>query len=180
MCWARVSARTAEGIAEAVTDPAERVRRVYEGVFRHADLLDDAGELPGFTQGCTRLDFFLVAMLRTAGVPARIVPGIRVAASAGPDTVAHDVTDALSCRLEYDDPSYGWVLSDPLGASADPICPDGGWIGLNRSDTVTLRPEAKRRPPGLFGMPYAESRGRPLDLSDPETARHTLTARRRE
>lgn len=106
-----------------------------------------------------------VALAHAAGVPARIIYGLRVAESqygyASLGVAAGDVTRAQHCRAEVWLEDYGWtpvdvsdvcwvMKSEPPATAPDPNAKvtsarltlfgawEGNWLAYNMADTVTL------------------------------------------
>ncbi|HXM58392.1 MAG TPA: helix-turn-helix domain-containing protein [Candidatus Dormibacteraeota bacterium] len=154
--------RRAAAGASRVRDPLERAAR----------LRAPAGVLP--PDELEAVERF-VATCRLAGVPARLVAGLR--AGAGGVVASHPWAELFAA-------DRGWVPADPLCA------PDGGpaelcalgpdHVGRSRGQHVLLQPAQRGPRLRVFNGPYAEVDGRPhpvqtatrmrLEASEPAAA----------
>jgi transglutaminase-like putative cysteine protease len=154
---------------------------------------------------CADINALFVGLLRSVGVPARDVYGIRVADSRlGYKSLGKsgDVTKAQHCRAEFWLAGHGWVPVDPADVRKVVLEENGGlplndvkvesarkrlfgswemnWLAYNYAHDVKL-PGAARGPVGFFMYPHAEiaEQGRVsrVDSLDPENFRYTSTAR---
>ena len=154
---------------------------------------------------CGDLNALFVGLMRSVGVPARDVYGIRVADSRlGYKSLgkAGDITKAQHCRAEFWLAGYGWVPVDPADVRKVVLEENGGlplsdakveaarrrlfgswemnWLAYNYAHDVRL-PGAARGPVGFFMYPNAEvaERGKVsrIDSLDPENFRYTITSR---
>lgn len=140
---AAVLRRAAARVAADVRDPLERAARLRPG----------RGPCEGEAEAVERF----VALCRLAGVPARLVAGLRV--GAGGEAVSSHLWAELFAA------DRGWVAADPLCA------PDGGaaelcGLGLDhvsrsRGQHLLLQPAQRGARLRVFDGPYAEVDGRP-------------------
>jgi len=134
----------AQRITGSNADDVGKARAIYEWAIDQPETLRG----PAF-----------VRLSRAAGVPARIVSGLRLSSG--------DVTTAQYERAEFHSRVHGWVPVDP-GAASDAYTRrqmfgmwKGDWIALNESSLM---------------RPRAEASGRPLKPGDP-AFHYTITAR---
>jgi CRP/FNR family transcriptional regulator, cyclic AMP receptor protein len=135
--------RAAAGVVADVRDPLERAARLRPTPVRPDE---EAEAVERF-----------VALCRLAGVPARLVAGLRVGAAG----------EAVSSHLwvELFAADRGWVAVDPLCAPAGgaaELC----WLGLDhvsrtRGQHLLLQPAQRGPRLGVLDGPYAEVDGRP-------------------
>lgn len=188
----------AEAITQGLDTPADKLRALYDWVLAHAQRRFDVawcglgdvpamlatGEFSGeFCGKCVDINSLLVALCRAAGLPARTVLGIRVAASGIAPALGAtgDVTQALHTRAEVYLGGLGWVPADPADVLklADEGVPEalrreasafllGGaeanWVAYNHARDFPLVPPATGGPLNLFTAPYAETAGMPLRI----------------
>ncbi|MBT9590479.1 MAG: transglutaminase family protein [Thiobacillus sp.] len=184
----------AESITQGLTTPADKLRALYDWVLAHAQRRFDVawcglGDVPAmlaageFCGKCVDINSLLVALCRAAGLPARTVLGIRVAASGIAPALgaSGDVTQALHTRAEVYLGGVGWVPADPADALklADEGVPDalqrevnayllGGaeanWVAYNHARDFQLAPPAAAGPLNFFTAPHAETTGTPLRI----------------
>ncbi|MGH7045667.1 MAG: transglutaminase-like domain-containing protein [Stellaceae bacterium] len=199
---------TADKIVAGKTAPHERAKAIYDWIvdntFRDAatrgcGLGNIAAMLrSGYLGGkCADISSLMVGLCRAAGIPAREVYGIRVAASRQFACLGHtgDETKAQHCRAEvYLDPQ-GWVPVDPadvrkvvleakLPLDAPPVMAlrqrlfgywEMNWIGFSSARDFT--------PPGaphaldFLMYPYAVTADGEPDWLEPGSFRYRITAR---
>jgi len=205
--------RTAREITKGARTDLEKARAIYEWVVEHTvrdpktkgcgvgdvRFMLEHGALSG---KCADLNALFVALTRAAGIPARDVYGIRVAASAlGYGSLGKpvgDVTKAQHCRAEFYLASHGWVPADPADvrkvsleegggkAPTDPMVVSArqrlfgswemNWLAYNFGHDLAL-PGATRGKLGFLMYPQAETAEARLDCLDPDNFRYTITSR---
>lgn len=198
--------------AEAATD-VEKVRAIYDWIIANCHR---EPSVPGCGPGdivavltetssgkCADLNGLFVGLARAAGVPARDLYGIRVAASefgykqlgGNPEKL----TGAQHCRAEVWLEQYGWVAMDPADVLKvmrqerddwirdvnDPlIAPvdaglfgnwEGNWIGFNTANDVTL-PGAGRTPIPFLMYPQGVNEAGTFDELDAGSFAYGITA----
>ncbi|MDP2267400.1 MAG: transglutaminase family protein [Thiobacillus sp.] len=184
----------AESITAGLATPADKLRALYDWVLAHAQRRFDVawcglGDVPAmlaageFCGKCVDINSLLVALCRAAGLPARSMLGVRVAASGIVPALGAtgDVTQALHTRAEVYLGGLGWVPADPADALklADEGVPDAlqrevnayllgsaeaNWVAYNHARDFQLAPPAAAGPRNFFTAPYAESAGTPLRI----------------
>lgn len=184
----------AESITHGLTEPADKLRALYDWILAHAQRRFDVawcglGDVPAmlaageFCGKCVDINSLLVALCRAAGLPARTMLGIRAAPSRFAPALGAtgDVTQALHTRAEAYLGGLGWVPADPADALklADAGEPDSlqrevnayllgsaeaNWIAYNHARDFQLAPPATGGPLNLFTAPYAETDGIPLNI----------------
>ncbi len=201
---------TAEKAAAGQSSDLGKARAIYEWVvvntFREARTRgcgtgDVASMLRSGNLGgkCADLNALFVALVRSLGIPARDLYGIRVAPSrfgyrslgAGSDVV----TKAQHCRAEVWLEGHGWVAADPADVRKvaleeppgnnpldDPKVTaarralfgawEGNWLGYNVAHDLEL-PGSKHKLAFLM-YPQAEVAGALLDCLDPDTFRYAI------
>jgi transglutaminase-like putative cysteine protease len=208
--------KTAQDITKKSGNDLERARAVYEWIVentqrdpkvRGCGVGDIKAMLETNNLGgkCGDLNALFVGLMRSVGVPARDVYGIRVADSKlGYKSLgkAGDITKAQHCRAEFFLAGYGWVPVDPADVRKVVLEENGGlplndakveaarkrlfgswemnWLAYNYAHDVRL-PGAARGPVGFFMYPNAEvaEQGKVsrIDSLDPENFRYTIASR---
>jgi transglutaminase-like putative cysteine protease len=208
--------KTAQEITRNARTDLERAHAVYdwivENTFRDPKVRGCGwGDIKGMLETgnlggkCGDLNALFVGLVRSVGVPARDVYGIRVADSRlGYKSLgkAGDISKAQHCRAEFWLAGYGWVPVDPADVRKVVLEENGGlplsdakveaarrrlfgswemnWLAYNYAHDVRL-PGAARGPVGFFMYPNAEvaEQGRMsrVDSLDPENFRYTITSR---
>lgn len=205
---------TSDRIVSGASSDIEKARAIYEWIIVNAyrnpatrgcgsgDIVAmlTSGDLGG---KCADLNALFVGLARAAGVPARDIYGVRVAASKfgyrslGPSTEV--VTKAQHCRAEAHLSGIGWVPVDPadvrkvvLEEPPGKIALDdakvvavreklfgaweGNWLAYNSAHDVTLKGSAGGGL-GFLMYPQAEVAGARLDCLDFENFRYTIKAK---
>ena len=205
---------TAESIVAGVEGDLPRARAIFDWVVdnsardpetRGCGLGDVASmlEMGDLSGKCADLNALFVGLARAAGLPARDVYGLRVAASdhgyASLGAKSADVTKAQHCRAEIFVEDHGWLPADPadvrkvmleeppgnlpathpmvLSARAALLGAwEGNWIAYNFAHDVAL-PGARDGVLPFLMYPEAEIGGVRLDALDPASFAYTITAR---
>jgi hypothetical protein len=126
--------------------------------------LDHARSLFDWVVGKSESNALFVSLARSAGVPARVVHGLRVSAA--------DATRAQSDRAEAYLVGYGWVPVDATDRRFGSW--EMQWIAFNNAQDVVL-PGITRGSLPAFMHPHGETAGRRLDNLDPESFRYSIT-----
>jgi len=206
--------KTAQGIVKGARSDVDKARAIYEWVventFRDPEVrgcgwgdiraMLETGNLGG---KCGDLNALFVGLARAAGVAARDVYGLRVAASEhgyrslGVGTPS--VTRAQHCRAEFFTDGSGWVpvdpadvrkvaLEEPPGKLAldDPKVAaarkrlfgswEMNWLAYNMGHDIALPHSSGPKLPYLM-YPNGESGAERLDPLDPDAFRYAITAR---
>ena len=201
---------TAEKAAAGKASDLDRARAIYEWVvantFRDAKTrgcgTGDVGSMlrTGNLSGkCADLNALYVALVRSVGIPARDIYGIRVASSKfgykSLGTGSDVITKAQHCRAEIWLDGYGWVATDPADVRKvvleeppgnntvdDPKVVaarrvlfgawEGNWLGYNVAHDLVL-PGSKHKV-GFLMYPQAEVAGALLDCLDPDTFKYRI------
>src|SRR5262249_11161026 len=113
-------------VTKGASTDVEKARAVYEWIventFRDPKVrgcgLGDIKALleTGYLGGkCADLNALFVGMVRSVGVPARDIYGVRVTESADYKSLGRsgDVSKGQHCRAEFYSTAYGWVPVDP-------------------------------------------------------------------
>ncbi len=121
-----IVAATSKGIVAGLKKDVDKAQAIYDWIvdntFRDSKVkgcgIGDISTMleSGYLGGkCADLNALYVGLARAAGLPARDVYGIRVAASKEFKSLgkADDVTGAQHCRAEVYLNGYGWVPVDP-------------------------------------------------------------------
>lgn len=206
-----VRERARQIVGDARTD-IDKARRVYDWVIENTErnpktrgcgvgdikAMLETGTLNG---KCADLNALFVALVRSVGVPARDVYGIRVADSQrGYKSLgrAGDITRAQHCRAEFYAQGIGWVPVDPADVRkvvleerpnltlAEPVVQqaramlwggwEGNWLPYNTAHDLRL-PGSSRAPVAFLMYPQAENAQGRLDSLDPDHFKYRITAR---
>jgi len=159
----------------------------------------ESGDLGG---KCADLNALYVGLARAAGLPARDIYGIRVAASdlgyKSLGAASENVTKAQHCRAEVFLSGYGWVPVDPADVrkvmleeppgnrSADDEMVkkararlfgswEMNWMAYNFAHDVVL-PGSKGASIAFFMYPQAETAEGRLDCLDPDNFKYEIHA----
>ena len=208
--------KTAQDITKNSRNDLERAHAVYDWIVENTQRdpkvrgcgvgdIKAMLESNNFGGKCGDLNALFVGLLRSVGVPARDVYGIRVADSRlGYKSLGKsgDISKAQHCRAEFFLAGYGWVPVDPADVRKVVLEENGGlplsdvkveaarkrlfgswemnWLAYNYAHDVKL-PGAARGPVGFFMYPNAEvtEQGKVarVDSLDPENFRYTITSR---
>lgn len=201
---------TAEKAAAGKTGDVEKARAIYEWVvantFRDAKTRgcgtgDVASMLRTGNLGgkCADLNALYVALVRSVGIPARDIYGIRVAPSqfgyASLGAGSATITKSQHCRAEVWLEGHGWVATDPADvrkvvleeppgnnaidnpkvvAARETLFGawEGNWLGYNMAHDLEL--PGSRHKVGFLMYPQAEVAGALLDCLDPDTFRYMI------
>ena len=201
---------TAEKAAAGKTSDVEKARAIYEWVvantFRDAKTRgcgtgDVASMLRTGNLGgkCADLNALYVALVRSVGIPARDIYGIRVAPSqfgyASLGAGSATITKSQHCRAEVWLEGHGWVATDPADvrkvvleeppgnnaidnpkvvAARETLFGawEGNWLGYNMAHDLEL--PGSRHKVGFLMYPQAEVAGALLDCLDPDTFRYMI------
>ncbi|MGH7847952.1 MAG: transglutaminase-like domain-containing protein [Candidatus Binatia bacterium] len=150
---------------------------------------------------CADLNALYVGLARAAGLPARDVYGVRVAASEAFKSLGKsgDITKAQHCRAEVYLSGYGWVPVDPADVRKvvleenpngltlqDPLVEKAraklfgawemNWLPFNYAHDLQL-PNSAGRPVPFLMYPQGETADGRRDSLDPENFRYTMTSR---
>ena len=201
--------KTAQKIAQDRASPIEKARAVYDWILENGvrdpntqgcgtgDVVAmlETGNISG---KCADLNGMFVALVRSLGVPAKDVYGIRVADSRYFKSIGKsgDITKAQHCRSEFYAAGFGWIPVDPadvlkvsleehLAMESPQIGSErrrqfgsweGNWIAYNTARDVALNPAAKA-PLEFFMYPRAETENGVLNHLDPKTFRYEISSR---
>lgn len=143
---------------------------------------------------CTDINSVFIALLRSQGIPAREMFGIRMTTAENSET--GDITGGQHCRAQFYLPGTGWVEADPgdalkmikTKANGDKSSPEakafieqywGGnneqWVELAEGRDLTLNPKQEGPALNNFGYPYAEVDGEMADYYNAGTFAYTIT-----
>jgi transglutaminase-like putative cysteine protease len=206
--------RTAlQAVGNARTD-VEKSRAIYEWVVSNSyrdpktrgcgwgDIKSmlESGNLGG---KCGDLNALYVGLARAAGIPARDVYGLRVAASGhGYKSLgvgSPNVTRAQHCRAEFFARGFGWVPVDPADVRKVVLEEPPGnlpvkdakveaarkrlfggwemnWLAYNMGHDLKLPNSSGPKLPYLMYI-NAQTGGEMLDQLDPDSVKYTITAR---
>lgn len=161
-------------------------------------------ETRNFGGKCGDINALFVGLMRSVGVPARDVYGIRVAPSAfgykALGAGSANISKAQHCRAEVFLKDHGWVAMDPADVGkvareetsewlkidhplVQAVRPrlfggwEGNWLAFNTAHDVALPKSTVATPLGFLMYPQAESGGERRDSLDPETFKYVITSR---
>src|SRR3954468_22528247 len=206
--------KTATGIVKGARTDVEKARAVYEWIVdntfrnpktRGCGLGDiktmlETGNLGG---KCADLNALFVGLVRSVGVPARDVYGIRVASSAygykSLGVASPAISKAQHCRAEFFADGIGWVPVDPadvrkvvleeppgnLPVNDEKVAAarkrlfgswEMNWLAYNMGQDIAL-PNSKGRKIAFLMYPNGETGNERLDELDPDAFRYAITAK---
>ncbi|WP_232087436.1 transglutaminase-like domain-containing protein [Sulfurovum indicum] len=209
----KVALKTME-ITKGITDRFQKVEAIYnwitETTFRDPSIVGcgvgHAGKMieSGYFGGkCTDISSLFVAFLRSAGIPAREVFGIRVGKSHFSKILGKsdkhgfaDISTWQHCRVEYYIPGAGWIPSDPADITKLELGEglkysdqrvqelkkrylhswEMNWIGFNHGRDFVLYPEPEQYPLNMLGYPYGEIEDEVLDYYSPKHFSYRITS----
>ena len=149
---------------------------------------------------CADLNALFVGMVRSVGIPARDIYGVRVADSAEYKSLGKsgDITKAQHCRAEFYAAGHGWVAADPADVRKLVLEENGGtplndpkvqkararlfgafemnWLAYNYAADLKL-PNSPGDPVPFFMYPQAEAANERRDSLDPDGFRYRLASR---
>src|SRR5262245_41030774 len=161
-------------------------------------------ETKNFGGKCGDINGLFVGLVRSIGVPARDVYGIRVAPSAfGYKSLgagSASISRAQHCRAEVFLKDYGWVAMDPADVTKvareetseslkmdHPIVAavrprlfggwEGNWVAFNTAHDVALPGATQGGKLGFFMYPQSETAQGRRDSLDSDTFRYTISTR---
>ena len=161
-------------------------------------------ETQNFGGKCGDINGLFVGLVRSVGVPARDLYGIRVAPSAfgyrSLGAGAANVSKAQHCRTEVYLEQQGWVAMDPADVTkvareetsewlkidhplVKAVRPklfggwEGNWVAFNTAHDVALPNATKGGKIGFLMYPQAETAQGRRDSLDPDTFKYTITTR---
>jgi transglutaminase-like putative cysteine protease len=207
--------QTADEITAGKTTDLDRVQAVYDWILantyrepkvRGCGVGDIKAmlETRNFGGKCGDINGLFVGLVRSAGIPARDIYGIRVAPSAfgykALGAGSANVSRAQHCRAEVYLRDYGWVAMDPADVGkvareetsewlkidhplVQAVRPklfggwEGNWLAFNTAHDVVLPGATTAGKLGFFMYPQAETRGERLDSLDPDGFKYTISAR---
>ena len=204
----------ADELTKGISDRFMRVQKIYDWVtevtFRDPKVIGcgsgDAGKMinSGYFGGkCTDISSLFVALLRSAGIPAREVFGIRLGLSHFSKALGKadergfaNITSWQHCRAEYYIPGVGWIPSDPADITKLELVEslkysdkkvqelkrrylhswEMNWVGFNSGRDFILYPKPEQFPINMLGYPYAEVEDEPLDYYIPSSFEYKITS----
>ena len=198
-------------VTKSASTDVEKARAVYEWIvdntFRDPKVrgcgLGDIRALleTGYLGGkCADLNALFVGMVRSVGIPARDIYGVRVTESADYKSLGRsgDISKGQHCRAEFYAAGYGWVPVDPADVRKLVLEENGGtplsdpkiqqararlfgswemnWLAYNYAADVKL-PGSPGEQIAFFMYPQAETASERRDSLDPEAVKYRLTSR---
>jgi transglutaminase-like putative cysteine protease len=198
-------------VTKGASTDVDKARAVYEWIventFRDPKVrgcgLGDIKALleTGYLGGkCADLNALFVGMVRSVGVPARDVYGVRVIESAEYKSLGRggDISKGQHCRAEFYSAAYGWVPVDPADVRKLVLEENGGtplndpkiqrarvrlfggwemnWLAYNYAADLKL-PNSPGDQIAFFMYPQAETANERRDGLDPEAVKYKLTSR---
>jgi transglutaminase-like putative cysteine protease len=206
---------TALEITKGKTTDLEKVRAVYDWIlantYREPKVrgcgigdIKTMLETKSFGGKCGDINGLFVGLVRSVGVPARDVYGIRVAPSAfGYKSLgagSANISKAQHCRAEVFLKDYGWVAMDPADVTkvareetsewlkidhplVEAVRPklfgawEGNWVAFNTAHDVALPGATQGGKLGFFMYPQSETAQGRRDSLDPDNFKYTITTR---
>ena len=205
---------TADAITRGAGTDIARARAIYEWIVENTYRKPETRgcgtgdirfmlESKDFGGKCADLNALFVGLARAAGIPARDVYGLRVAASKTSTRslglASDDATKAQHCRAEVYLTGYGWVPVDPADVRKVMLEEPPGhlkiddekvrsartrlfgswemnWIAYNFAHDVPL-PGSKRGTLPYFMYPQGETNNGRLDSLDPDAFRYRISVK---
>ena len=146
------------------TDDAAAKAAGLTALLKSGTDVDHARSIFEWVVGQSGSNALFVSVARAAGVPARLVHGLRVSAT--------DATRAQVDRAEAYLVGYGWVPVDAAERRFGSW--EMQWIAFNAAEDVVLPGIARGSLPA-FMHPHGETAGRRLDSLDPEAFRYSIS-----
>ena len=206
---------TALEITRGKTTDVEKVRAVYDWIlantYREPKVrgcgvgdIKTMLETRSFGGKCGDINALFVGLVRSVGVPARDIYGIRVAPSAfgykALGSGSANISKAQHCRAEVFLSDYGWVAMDPADVTkvareetsewlkvehplVEAVRPklfggwEGNWLAFNTAHDVALPNATQGGKLGFFMYPQSETAQGRRDSLDPDTFKYTITTR---
>ena len=206
---------TALEITRGKATDLEKVRAVYDWVLantyrepkvRGCGVGDIKAmlETKNFGGKCGDINALFVGLVRSVGVPARDIYGIRVAPSAfGYKSLgagSATISKAQHCRAEVFLKDYGWVAMDPADVTkvareetaewlkvdhplVEAVRPklfggwEGNWLAYNTAHDVALPSATQGAKLAFLMYPQSETAQGRRDSLDPDTFKYTITTR---
>lgn len=201
-------------ITQNATTPLEKAKAIYawvtETMYRDDAVIGcgvgDAGKAieQNIMGGkCTDISSVFVALLRSTGVPAREVFGIRLGSSrfskacgSADEKGLAKISGGQHCRAEFYIVGMGWVPCDPADVAKVMLFEKKGlddalvknvrayffgnwemnWVGFNDGRDFVLSPTPVQKPLNMFGYPYAEVDGEVIDYYAPAAFSYAYTS----
>jgi transglutaminase-like putative cysteine protease len=201
---------TAARITEKAKTDLGKAKAIYEWIVENQDCavpqVNLAGALGGLNASkpvnCDGLNALYVGLARAAGLPARLLQGLRVAPSLfgyqSLGAASENLSEAQHCRGEVWLEGYGWVPVDPADvrraarmepgnlalADAKIVAArvtlfggwEGNWVAYNAADAVTLQESAQPAVPELK-YPLARTGGVMLNPRETDQISFTIAAK---
>jgi transglutaminase-like putative cysteine protease len=206
---------TALQATKGKTTDVERVQAVYDWILANTyrdPKVRGCGvgdiktmlETKSFGGKCGDINGLFVGLVRSIGIPARDIYGIRVAPSAfGYKSLGAggaNVSKAQHCRAEVFLMDYGWVAMDPADVTkvareetseslkvdhplVEAVRPklfggwEGNWVAFNTAHDVALPNATQGGKLGFFMYPQSETAQGRRDSLDPDNFKYTITTR---
>jgi transglutaminase-like putative cysteine protease len=206
---------TAVEVTKGKTTDLEKVKAVYDWIlvntYREPKVrgcgvgdIKTMLETKNFGGKCGDINGLFVGLVRSVGVPARDIYGIRVAPSAfGYKSLgagSANISRAQHCRAEVFLKDYGWVAMDPADVTkvareetsewlkmdhplVEAVRPnlfggwEGNWLAFNTAHDVALPNATRGGKLGFFMYPQSETMQGRRDSLDPDNFKYTITAR---
>ncbi len=161
-------------------------------------------ETRNFGGKCGDINALFVGLVRSVGVPARDIYGIRVAPSAfgykALGAGSATISKAQQCRAEVFLKDYGWVAMDPADVTkvareetsewlkvehplVEAVRPklfggwEGNWVAFNTAHDVALPNATQGGKLGFFMYPQSETAQGRRDSLDPDNFKYTISTR---
>ena len=198
-------------VTKGASTDVDKARAVYEWIventFRDPKVrgcgLGDIKALleTGYLGGkCADLNALFVGMVRSVGIPARDIYGVRVTESAEYKSLGRsgDISKGQHCRAEFYSAAHGWVPVDPADVRKLVLEENGGtplndpkiqkararlfgawemnWLAYNYAADLRL-PNSPGDQIAFFMYPQAETANERRDSLDPDAVKYKLTSR---
>lgn len=196
--------KLADQVTAGKTSVLDKAKAIYDWTCEHCYRDPDTrgcgiGIVPKYlpepSGGCADISTVFVALARAAGVPARMVSGLRMG---NPEMYENNSTSEQHCWAEFYLPGYGWVPVDPaevrekilqqhLGPSSEETSDyreyywggvDGYRVRLSHGRDLILNPPQDGQPVNYLSCPFAQIGERTLDWFSPFGFVFRITSKR--
>lgn len=203
--------RVTRGVIGSSKTPLQKARKIYDWIVRYTyrdenvrgcgvgypvEMIKQFGISGKMGGKCFDISSLCVAMMRSAGIPAREVVGLRVGPSCLSQAfgIGEEITNGQHCKVEFFIEGLGWIPCDPADISKlvlkEKLSIDSprvkelsekffgywenNWIALNHARDFHLFPANAQGMLDQFNYPYGEIDGEYIESYDPKNFRYSF------